>query len=640
MRHTSLLIYITLFLASFTTSASSNTYRKKYASVLEHYSQHENDSLKYKAALFLIENMNGHYSPEGTQIEIYKEEINTINTKKGIRELNEAWNCAGKNGKTYLLPDSAIVSQRMLISNIESSFEAWLSAPWKKDIDFPTFCNYILPYRCSEEHIGGNWRKAMKEAYEPVISGEKNLLKAFAKLKKAVFNDVVLSNAYCPYELDAITTHRIGKAECGQRAIVLVDVLRALGIPAAIDITPMWADYSSMGHGWVSVVTKEGTTYTVFENDSIAKSMNPVDASIFFPRYNITPEDNCPYDIKQMKTPVKIYRKEYAVNGVHTKNRADNPTYRLMKDVSNAYGLTSHVVLDVNTEDLVYLCSYLSAQDWMSVDFAKPINRKVIFENIGKGSVCTAYIVKEGKRKYISYPFITDERGINRYFRLSSEKKENIRINRKYPLCQYTIETWGFMKNGVFLGANKADFTDADTLATINTMPYGLTELKCSSNRTYRYLRYKAPQNNRSSLSELQFIANSSIGRKTLNGNYSTDGVEAEHLENLFDNNTATSCRGTKTAYTITVDLGEGKASEVDAIKFAPATDLNFVEKGHLYELYYFDTEWHLIGRQIAQKEELIFKQVPSGALLLLKDKTAGKEERIFEYKDGKQVWH
>lgn len=78
----------------------------------------------------------------------------------------------------------------------------------------------------------------------------------------------------------------------------------------------------------------------------------------------------------------------------------------------------------------------------------------------------------------------------------------------------------------------------------------------------------------------------------------------------------------------------------MDAIRFAPATDLNFVEKGHLYELYYFDTEWHLIGRQIAQKEELLFKQVPSGALLLLKDKTAGKEERIFEYKDGKQVWH
>lgn len=58
------------------------------------------------------------------------------------------------------------------------------------------------------------------------------------------------------------------------------------------------------------------------------------------------------------------------------------------------------------------------------------------------------------------------------------------------------------------------------------------------------------------------------------------------------------------------------------------------------YELYYFDTEWHLVGRQIAQTEELVFTKVPSEALLLLKDKTAGKEERIFEYRKGQQIWH
>ena len=70
------------------------------------------------------------------------------------------------------------------------------------------------------------------------------------------------------------------------------------------------------------------------------------------------------------------------------------------------------------------------------------------------------------------------------------------------------------------------------------------------------------------------------------------------------------------------------------------STDLNFIEKGHLYELYYFDTCWNLIGRQVANKEWLSFKNVPKGALLLLKDRTKGQEERIFEYNNGVQIWH
>lgn len=618
----------------------AQTYREKYAEVLEHYMREEHDSLKYKAALFLIDNMEGHFSPHGTQIDEFKVVVNTINTKKGIRELNEAWNHAGKNRKTILLPDSAIVTQQMLISNIDAAFEAWQSTPWKDKTDFSIFCHYILPYRCNEEHIGGNWRNAMKEAYSHIISEETDMLRAFAKIKEAVYNDVALSNAYCPYELDAITIHRIGKAECGQRAVLLVDVLRALGIPSAIDIIPMWSDYSNKGHCWASIMTKDGTTYTVFENDTIARTMNPIDASVFFPRYNVSQEDHCPYNIKQTKTPVKIYRKEYATNNPYTNQISDNVYYRLMNDVSKSYGLTSQVTLDVNTENEVDLCSYLSAQDWMSIGRAKPVNGIVTFDNVGKDAVCTAYIMENGKRKYITSPFIVGKHGINRFIHPNLQNRETITINRKYPLCQYTIETWGFMKGGVFLGANKADFSDADTLASIMTMPYGMTEIRCNSNARYRYLRYNAPQNNRSSLSELQFFADTANGKETLHGIYYADGIDTAHIEYLYDNNTATSCRGQQTGYTITIDLGEERTSCVNAIRFAPSTDLNFVEKGHLYELFYFDTSWNLIGRQIAQEEKLTFTNVPSGALLLLKDKTTGKEERIFEYRDGKQIWH
>ena len=74
-------------------------------------------------------------------------------------------------------------------------------------------------------------------------------------------------------------------------------------------------------------------------------------------------------------------------------------------------------------------------------------------------------------------------------------------------------------------------------------------------------------------------------------------------------------------------------------IRFAPSTDLNFVEKGHLYELYYFDTDWHLLKRVYSQGTSLTFHDVPKNALLLLKDRTGGREERIFNFENGKVRW-
>ena len=184
-------------------------------------------------------------------------------------------------------------------------------------------------------------------------------------------------------------------------------------------------------------------------------------------------------------------------------------------------------------------------------------------------------------------------------------------------------------------------FDDADTLAMIATMPYGMTDLDVSSVKMYRYLRYHAPKVNRSSLAELQFYTTDETGgRRLLSGNHLADGVDMSKVDNAFDGNPATSCKGLQVGYTMGIDLGEGKESRVTNIIFAPSTDLNFVERDHLYELYYFDTEWHLVGRVYSKGEKLTFDGVPEGALLLLKDKTKGVEERIFEYSADRQIWH
>lgn len=619
------------------TTGNEQTYRDKYANVLKHYSLNMSDSLKYKAAVFIIDNMEGHISPEGTAIEKYIYRIETMEKATGIRQLMSEWNNALKEGKVSYMPDSAIVSDKYLINNIDAAFDSWEKAPWKDEITFAQFCKYILPYRINDEHIGSEWRIALRRQYGSLIQGTTDMRRAFAIIKDSVYKNIVLSNKYCQYTLDPMTCNIIGRAECGQRCILLVAVLRALGIPAVIDSTPLWADYSNKSHAWVAMVASNGDTYTVYENDSIAKMLNPIDASEFQTRYKIKPEDNCPYDIKVNKTPVKVYRICY-----ERCNKVDSCDTNIfacpfIMDVSRQYGLITDITLNVVGDSPIYLCTYMSGADWMPVSKAIPEDGTVTFRSVGNGVVCVPMMFDHGRRQYLSCPFLVEDNGIKKMFMPSATDKQTITINRKYPLCSYTTDTWAFMRGGTFEGAMTETFQDADTLAIITTMPFGMTEINVSSPKKYRFLRYHAPKVNRSSIAELQFY---SKGNGLLTGKIFANGVDMSHVADVFDGNPATSCKGLSVGYTIGVDLGSENESEITKIVFGPSTDLNFVENKHMYELYYFDKEWHLIERVYSKGNSLTFNEIPAGALLLLKDKTKGVEERIFEYKNGKQIWY
>lgn len=642
MRNRLLTILLILSLTMLCSPASAvHGFRAKYANVLRHYSLQATDSLKYKAALFIIDNMEGHCSPEGVAMDKYIAHIQTMKKAKGIRELQATWQASLKDGDVDIVPDSAVVSDDFLINDIDNAFSAWQRSQWKDSVPFSLFCRYILPYRINDEHFGGNWREPLRKQYGAVIEGVADIRKAFTLVRDTVFKVIALSNSYCKYNLDPLTCNIVGRAECSQRCILLVAVLRALGIPAAIDGTPMWADYSNKGHAWAAMIMGNGDTYTVFEKDKEAKRMNPVDASLFLPRYKTWETDGFPYDIKTSKTPVKIYRMcydrcneigEYDVMWLKSS---------FIKDVSAEYGLTSNVAIKADSASAVYLCAYMSGRDWVPVAKAFHEGGNIIFPNVGKGSVCVPIAVVDGKKKALSCPFLVGSNGIERWFSPSPSGAKTITIDRKYPLCSYTTDTWAGMRGAVFEGSMTADFSVADTLAVITAVPSYMTPIDVSSSKRYRFLRYHAPRLNRSSLAELLFYTSGDTGdTKLLVGRHFAEGVDSANIGNVFDGNPATICKGISVGYTIGLDLGEGNSQSVTKITLSPSTDLNFVEKGHLYELYCYDTEWKMLGRVYAHEDKLTFDNVPENAILLLKDRSGGMEERIFEYRDGKQVWH
>lgn len=70
---------------------------------------------------------------------------------------------------------------------------------------------------------------------------------------------------------------------------------------------------------------------------------------------------------------------------------------------------------------------------------------------------------------------------------------------------------------------------------------------------------------------------------------------------------------------------------------YTPRNTRNFIEKGDDYELFYcHQGEWKSAGHQVAAADSLVFS-VPRGVLLYLKNHSRGKDERIFDYRSGKQ---
>ena len=78
----------------------------------------------------------------------------------------------------------------------------------------------------------------------------------------------------------------------------------------------------------------------------------------------------------------------------------------------------------------------------------------------------------------------------------------------------------------------------------------------------------------------------------------------------------------------------------VSKIRFMPRNDMNTVQPGDLYELFYWNrNNFESLGRQLARDTMLAYTNVPENALLWLRDLSGGKEERIFTWENGKQVW-
>lgn len=264
--------------------AQSNS--QELLKVINHYSVDEKDSLKLKAAYFLIGNMPG----KGFQkFELRNRANNPVNlnlfqlkNRDSIQQYKLAFEYKHNTQIGFVnlgfQQDLKFVTAEFLLENIEYAFKAW-NLPWSKHLNFDQFCELILPYRMGEEPLQ-NWRKTFFEDYIWIadsIKSKEDLVKATCIINdkmKGVYN-------YRHGELDfypgALTIEQVkdfGGGRCEDLNMFAAYCLRAVGIPIAFEITPFWSNSNYGGHSWLGLFNYDGKFVpfnAVYDNPTIGK---------------------------------------------------------------------------------------------------------------------------------------------------------------------------------------------------------------------------------------------------------------------------------------------------------------------------------------------------------------------------------
>ena len=143
--------------------------------VLTKYSADPADSLKYRAAVFLIENMPGHGYYRGKQLDRFLEYyplLKEVRSRKGSPD--EAVDSIRRKYGTFDISalgyyeDIRTVDSAYLCDNIEWAFKVWLEQPWGINVDFNDFCEYILPHRVGTE-TPVRWREDYYDRYNHLL---------------------------------------------------------------------------------------------------------------------------------------------------------------------------------------------------------------------------------------------------------------------------------------------------------------------------------------------------------------------------------------------------------------------------------------------------------------------------------------
>lgn len=626
--------------------------RTELEKVLNHYRKNTNDSLKYKAACFLIENMPYYYYYEGKILDdyaAYYEALNLHTQKRNIPPavlLDSISRIYGRFSLARLEKkyDIREIDSAYLCSNIESSFRVWRQLPWGKNVSFKDFCEYVLPYRIGNEKLT-YWKDEFYNKYAGLLD---SLLDA-----AGVQTDDPSAAAY--YLMDSLrnkspyftTVAPSGMPNVGPKVAQYISgtcqeltdyaiyVLRSLGIPCHIDFMPIRGN-DNAGHFWVSFYDNKRELYM----------------QDFLGAIRMVRQDWVRHEPK-----AKVYRYTFSVNRTMQEKMSvmDGDIHPMFIDpkfidVTYPYADCYTQSLKVPREKLykklrkgnvVYLCS-ANHMDWTPVACTQFEGGNLSFHSVQKGDVMRLATWENGKLILQSDPFRQDCTSGALHFYTPALDTADVILTTKFSLDHEYVFRQRVI-GGVFEASDSPDFKMRDTLYVINELPSrqnNRINIK-TKRKKYRYVRYFGAENTYCNMAEVAFFGQENdqipLTGQLIGTSGDQQGYGTHTYQNLFDGKSWTS-------FDYEEPSGGWAGLEfkvptvISSIVYTPRNYDNYIRPGDTFELFYCDGHWKSLGILESRSDSLSYK-APINSLLYLKNHSRGTQQRIFTYEEDKQVW-
>nr|WP_199082198.1 RICIN domain-containing protein [Pedobacter sp. ASV19] len=414
--------------------------------------------------------------------------------------------------------------------------------------------------------------------------------------------------------------------DCREEAQFFTFAARALGIPTAVDYTPQWP-FRSMGHEWNVLFDHHGKAIPYY--------------------FRTKPGHEVIYDGYRK---AKVFRKMFSDNPrslpfLKSKDEEIPPVFNdpHVRDVTSEYVKTSKLIVNLHkipeNVHFSYLCIF-NNRTWVPIFWSKILNSKAVFDNMGRNVVYLPQYYINNSYVPAGPPFLLKDDGSIQYLN-GNGKKETIILHRKHPFLAEDNLSKTRMNGGKFQAANKADFSDSVTLTSFKGDTQGkYYDLRISSKKKFRYLRYIGPDNSHCNINELSFFdekGNELFG--TVIGTSGSFQGGKSTLDKCFDKDILTGFDAPISSGAW-VGLKLNKPSKLTKVRFMPRTDGNCIEPGDDYELvYWYKNSWKILNSQVATNDSIVLHGIPSKGLYLLHNRTKGSAERIFTYKQHTQLW-
>lgn len=364
--------------------------------VLQHYEQ-QGDPLKLEAAEFLIANMDGHgyvvnrfFDEQGREVEF--DALDYAN----YREAQAAFDALEKEhgpldyDRKRFDSDLETMTADHLIENIDLAFQAWREKPWAKGITFEAFCEYILPYRGSNEPLDSwrPWCMAQLAHLTGELEDPEDLQAAGRAVQKEAARWVGFDEIYYLHPTDQGFSEMLQarRGRCEDISNMLAYAFRANAIVAATDYTPFWANRDN-NHAWEVLLDAEGRGRAPLAWRA---------AKIYRSTFSIQRDSLGAIKRDDEEVPRRLGRRDF-------------------RDVTDQYLETSDVSVRLTAAPprptrFAYLCVF-NGGEWRPIHWSRIDDGRAVFTDMGRGIAYLPAYYADGEPVHAAAPLILSEVG-------------------------------------------------------------------------------------------------------------------------------------------------------------------------------------------------------------------------------------